>query len=179
MKSSKVAKRYAKALIEVAERGQVEQWGAELDRLAEIVGSPEIKPRLESPEIGEPQRQEAMAKIAEKLELSFPLRSFAVVVARHGRTAELDAIAQAYRDLADDMFSRTRAALTFASEPSADDIARVVSALEQIARRKVIPTVKIDGELLGGVVAEMGGKIYDGSLATRLADAQRRLAGNP
>jgi hypothetical protein len=27
------------------------------------------------------------------------------------------------------------------------------------------------------VTAELGGKIYDGSLATRLAEAKRRLAG--
>ncbi len=43
--------------------------------------------------------------------------------------------------------------------------------------KKIIATVKVDKALLGGVVAELGGKIYDGSLATRLAHAQQRLAG--
>jgi F-type H+-transporting ATPase subunit delta len=42
---------------------------------------------------------------------------------------------------------------------------------------KIIPTVKVDPALLGGVMAELGGRIYDGSLATRLEEAKRRLAG--
>jgi F0F1-type ATP synthase delta subunit len=52
-----------------------------------------------------------------------------------------------------------------------------VRGLEVMVRKTVIPTVKVDESLLGGVVAELEGKIYDGSLATRLREAERRLAG--
>jgi F-type H+-transporting ATPase subunit delta len=177
MKGSRVAKRYARALLEIAERSQAESWGGELERLAAIVESPELAARLTSPEIGDAQRQEAMAKIAERLELSFPVRSFAVVLARHGRIAEIGAIALAYREQVDAMLGRARATLTFAVAPGDAEIARVVAGLEGIAGKKIIPTVKVDKDLLGGVVAELGGKIYDGSLATRLAIAKQRLAG--
>jgi F-type H+-transporting ATPase subunit delta len=177
MKGSRVAKRYARALIELADKAQVEKWGAELDRLAAIVDAPELLPRLASPELSRAARQEAMAKIAERLDLSFPLRSFAVVVAHHGRIAETSAIAEAYRDLVDEMLGRERATLMFALEPSAEETGRVVAGLEAIARKKIIPTIKVDKELLGGVVAELGGKTYDGSLATRVAEAQLKLAG--
>jgi len=177
MKGSRVARRYARALLEIAERGQAENWGLELDRLAATVDSPELTARLTSPEISETARREAMAKIAETLNLSFPLRSFAVVIARHGRIDEIGAIAQAYRDQLDEMLSRARATLTFAVAPGDAEVARVVAGLEGIAGKKIIPTVKVDKDLLGGVVAELGGKIYDGSLATRLALAQQRLAG--
>ena len=96
MKSSRVAKRYARALLGLSDdHAQLETWGAELERLARIVDAPEIALRLASPELlARGARCEAMAKIAERLDLSFPLRSFAVVVARHGR------IAQPGRDLA-------------------------------------------------------------------------------
>ena len=53
----------------------------------------------------------------------------------------------------------------------------MLAGLEAIAHKKIVPTINLDGALLGGVVAELEGKIYDGSLATRLAQAQRRLAG--
>jgi F0F1-type ATP synthase delta subunit len=53
----------------------------------------------------------------------------------------------------------------------------VVEGLAAIAHKKIIPTTKVDASLVGGVVAELEGKIYDGSLATRLADAERRLSG--
>jgi F-type H+-transporting ATPase subunit delta len=174
--SSRLARRYARALIELAEKGQVEQWGTELDRLAAMVEAPELFGRLTSPELSDETRQMAIAKIAEKLELSYPLRSFAVVLARHGRIAEIGRCAEAYRDMADALFGRVRATLTFASEPSDAEVQRVAAGLESIARKKVIPTVKVETSLLGGVVAELGGKIYDGSLATRLIEAQRKLA---
>jgi F-type H+-transporting ATPase subunit delta len=174
--ASRVARRYARALIELAERSQVEQWGMELNRLAAMVEAPELFGRLTSPELSDEARQVAIGKIAEKLELSYPLRSFAVVLARHGRIEEIGGCAEAYRDMADEMFGRVRATLTFASEPSDADVQRVAAGLESIARKKVIPTIKVEKNLLGGVVAELGGKIYDGSLATRLAEAQRKLA---
>ncbi len=176
MKGSRVAKRYARALLEVAEHGEGEKWGAELEKLAKMVESPELMMRLASPELPQEAREQAMQKIAERLELSFPLRSFAMVLARHGRIAEIGAVSQAYQDLLDEQLGRERATLTFAVQPDDATVQRVVSGLEAIAHKKIIPTVKVDAALLGGVMAELGGKIYDGSLATRLVEAQRRLA---
>jgi F0F1-type ATP synthase delta subunit len=57
------------------------------------------------------------------------------------------------------------------------DTETVVRGLEAVVRKTVIATVKVDQALLGGVVAELEGKIYDGSLATRLSEAQRRMMG--
>jgi F-type H+-transporting ATPase subunit delta len=176
-RGSRVAKRYARALIPLAERGQLEQWGAELQRLARLVNSPELAARLTSPELPEAARQQAIAKIAEKLELSFPVRSFALVIARHGRIGEIASIADAYADMVDELLARGRATLTFAVRPSDGEVARVAEALGAIVNKKIIPTVKVDGSLLGGAVAELGGTIYDGSLATRLHEARLRLSG--
>lgn len=178
MKGSRVAKRYARALLGLSEdRGQLETWGAELERLARIADAPEIAFRLASPEVSHEARIEAMAKIAERLDLSYPLRSLAVVVARHGRIADLIAVSQSYQDQLDLLLGRARATLTFAREPKPEDIEAVVRGLEAMVRKTVIATVKLDQALLGGVVAELEGKIYDGSLATRLSEAERRLAG--
>ena len=105
------------------------------------------------------------------------MRSFAVVVANHGRVADVIAMAEAYARMLDDLMGRARATLTFTYRPTDDDLARVVAGLEAIAHKKIIPTTKVDASLVGGVVAELEGKIYDGSFATRLADAERRLSG--
>ena len=82
-----------------------------------------------------------------------------------------------YRDLLDHSMGRARATLTFAIQPDDNELARVISGLERVSSKKIIPTVKVDPALLGGVTAELGGKIYDGSLATRLEEAKQRLAG--
>ena len=76
MKSYRVAKRYALALLEVAPRDQAEKWGAELEKLAKMVESPELISRLASPELPQEAREQAMQKIAERLELEFSAAIF-------------------------------------------------------------------------------------------------------
>jgi F-type H+-transporting ATPase subunit delta len=174
---SKVARRYAQALLELAaEQGQLEAWGAELERLAQMVSSPELLLRLTSPELADEQRLEAMTLLASRLELSFPLRSFAVVVARHGRIKDMAAISEAYQTLLDQHLGRARATLTFASQPAETDLATVVEGLERLSGKKVIAAVAVDPSLIGGVVAELEGRIYDASLANRLNLMERQMS---
>jgi F-type H+-transporting ATPase subunit delta len=176
--SSRVAKRYARALLGLAgDQRQLETWGAELERLARVIEVPGIDSAFASPEVSMAAKIQALATITQKLELSFPVRSFTAVVARHGRIPELPAVAEAYGMMLDELMGRTRATLVFAAQPSDADIRRVTSRLEQIVRKKIIPTIKIDQSLLGGVIAEVEGKTYDGSLNSRLTEAQQRLAG--
>ncbi len=177
MISSKVGRRYAQALLELAdEQGQLEPWGAELERLAQTIASPELMARLTSPELPDQQRLEAMTLVATRLELSFPLRSFALVVARHGRTAEMGAIAVAYQELLDQRLGRARATLTFAAQPSDADRTAVIEGLERLSGKKIIAAFKVDPSLLGGVVAELEGRTYDASVATQLALMERQLS---
>jgi F-type H+-transporting ATPase subunit delta len=177
MKSSKVAKRYARALLGLStEDKQLEIWSAEIARLGQMVEEPELAAAFASPEITPSAKLEALARIAEKLDASYPVRSFVAVLARHGRIEDLPAVADAFQRMLDERMGRARATLTFAQAPSDHDLARVVAGLEAIARKKILPTVYTDATLIGGVVVELEGKTYDGSLANRLAEAARRLA---
>ncbi len=177
MIATKVGRRYAQALLELAaEQNQLEPWGAELQRLAQTVSSPDLMARLISPQLPDQQRLQAMTLVAERLALSFPLRSFAVVVARHGRIADLGAIAQSYQDLLDQRLGRARATLTFAAPPSDADRAAVVEGLERLSGKKIIAAIRVDPGLLGGVVAELEGRTYDASVATQLAMMGRQLS---
>ena len=177
MTNSKVAKRYALALLELAtEQGQLETWGQELEKLARVVGDPQLLAQLISPELADEQRLEAVTVIATRMELSYPLRSFALVVARHGRIADMPAIAQAYQTLLDSRLGRARASITFATQPTGSELARVVEGLEKISGKKVLATVNVDPGLIGGVVAELEGRTYDSSLATRLEVLERQLS---
>ncbi len=177
MRSSKVAKRYARALLGLSnDDKQLETWAAEIEKLGQMVASPELASAFASPRIAPTAKLEAIARIAAKLEVSGPVMSFATVLARHGRIEDLPAIADAFQRMLDARMGRARATLTFAQAPNDADLARVVAALETIAHKQIIPTVDIDATLIGGVVVELEGKTYDGSLANRLAEAARRLA---
>jgi F-type H+-transporting ATPase subunit delta len=178
VRSSRVAKRYGRALLGLSnDRRQLEIWGAELERLARVIEMPEIDAAFASPEVSLTTKIQALATITDKLDLSFPVRSFAAVVARHGRIPDLPAVAEAYGRMLDELMQRARATLIFAVQPSDADIKQMVGKLEQIAQKQIIPTIKIEQALLGGLIVELEGKTYDGSLSSRLVEAQRRLAG--
>ena len=177
MTGSKVATRYARALLELAvEQNQLDAWGQELTRLADLVSAPELAAQLASPELADSARLQALTLIGEKLGLSFPLRSFGLVVARHGRLADLPAISQAYQALLDHHLGRVRAQLTFATAPTPEQTSAVVAALEERTGKKVLATVKVDASLLGGVMAEVEGRTYDASLATAMALLKTQLS---
>jgi F-type H+-transporting ATPase subunit delta len=178
VRSSRVAKRYARALLGLSsDRAQLEAWSAELVRLARVIEMPEIDAAFASPEVSMTTKIRALATITERLGLSFPVRSFTLVVARHGRVPELSAVAEEYGRMLDEQMGRARATLTFATKPSDTDVKRIVDQLERIARKQIIPTIEVNQALLGGVIVELEGKTYDGSLTSQLTEAERRLAG--
>ena len=43
--------------------------------------------------------------------------------------------------------------------------------------KQVVPTVAVDPELLGGIVVEVGSKVYDGSVRTQLERLAKELGG--
>ncbi len=59
----------------------------------------------------------------------------------------------------------------------ADQRARLAAALQQIYGKPVQLNVDIDPELLGGIRVEVGNEVLDGTVARRLDDVRRRLAG--
>lgn len=177
MRSSKVARRYARAMLGLSsDHHQLETWGGEIEKLAQIVEAPEIIGAFISPEVTPAAKIQALRIISDKLELSYPVRSFALVVARHGRIEDLAPIAESYARMLDDLMGRTRATITFAQQPSNTDLESVLTGLAAVARKRIIPTVKVNPKLIGGVIAELEGRTYDGSLARQLTEAARRLA---
>jgi F-type H+-transporting ATPase subunit delta len=47
--------------------------------------------------------------------------------------------------------------------------------LEKTTGKKVILEPSVDPSLIGGIVARVGGTVYDSSIKTRLADLQQAL----
>lgn len=56
--------------------------------------------------------------------------------------------------------------------------ARLADALAQATGHEVELKVVVDPAIVGGVVARVGDEVFDGSVASRLADARQRLVGS-
>jgi F-type H+-transporting ATPase subunit delta len=101
------------------------------------------------------------------------------VLLKNDRLAHLQDIVEAYGEELDRRAGLVRAYISTA-RPVADDLrACVVTALERASGKRIRPEWQIDPDLIGGVRAEVGSTIIDGSIKGQLAALRECLAADP
>ena len=94
--------------------------------------------------------------------------NFLKVVSRHGRLDCLGVICRRARKLYEVSQGRIRVQLTTASPLDNAQTAGIATKLRDSLGREPILQTKIDPELIGGIVLQIGDTIYDGSIANQL-----------
>ncbi len=84
---------------------------------------------------------------------------------------------EAYQKVAAAHRSRIIGTVRVARELSEGDLARLEAALSAQYDRTVHLNVLVDPTVVGGIKVELGDDVIDGTVASRLDDARRRLAG--
>jgi F-type H+-transporting ATPase subunit delta len=175
---SAVAKRYAKALLAVGvESGQGESVGRELDRVAETFAVDPLQAFAADTTLDRKARAAVAASISEILGLSGTMRNFLGLLAENNRLRELPAIRSQYERLEDKAIGRVRARVLSAQPLSDESRSRILEIFERKTGKRVIAETVIEPELLGGVVVELAGRVFDGSLRTQLQRLGRSLSG--
>ncbi len=177
MIAGSIGRRYAKALLQIGIASKsFDALGRELDRAAETVASsPELKGALENPIFPASKRHLVLEDIARRLALSAPTKNLLLLLLDKGRIAALPDIARAHRELVDEQAGRARATLTSAAPLDATIESRLKGALEKQTGKTVILDKKIDPSLIGGVVAQVGDLVFDGSVRTKLQRIREEL----
>ncbi len=175
MLKGSIARRYARALLEVA-AADFENVGAELAGLhAALVGSPELAAVFRNPSIGRSSRDGVIEELIKSAALSLWTANFLRVLNDRNRVESLPAIAKAYAELSDQKAGRIRAKLTGAITVPAEFAAKVQATLAAATKKTVAVETAVDPKLLGGVVAQVGHTVYDASLKTQLEALRREL----
>lgn len=170
MSANAIARRYAKALVQLAaEENAVDKFHGELARIEALFSAnAEICALLSNPAYGIEAKLDILKDLADKLTLSGTLRNFLLLLQERNRMACLPAIFSYYNVLADELSGVVRPVITSALPLDDARIAEIQSALEKSTGKKVILTVEIDSSLIGGVVTKIGDKVLDGSVKTQL-----------
>jgi F-type H+-transporting ATPase subunit delta len=179
VKSHKAARSYAKALHDLArERGQVEPVGAELAQAVDVVrGDAALQNFFARPGVSPAAKRGAADEIAQRLGVGKLVRDFLGLVAAHGRADALPDIGDAYRALVDADLNRARARVRTAVALTDAERAELAARLGQaLGGKQVAIEERVDTDLLGGFVAEIGSLIVDGSLDGQLVRLKDRLA---
>ena len=176
--SGLIARRYAKAIIAVAqEQNALEQIGDELRLLRALAADAQIAQGLANPLLSADARRGLARAIAEQLKLRPVMRNFLCLLADHRRLDQLVGIADQYQRILDQMLGRARATITSSAPLDPAQLESVTTALARQTGRTVLAEERVDPKLLGGLVVDIEGKVYDGSLRTQLEALAASIAG--
>jgi F-type H+-transporting ATPase subunit delta len=174
---SALTRRYAKALVEIGvEQKAVDQYGEELAEIKAVLARETLLCQLlDSPTLPMDKKVAMVADLTEALKVSEGVSKFVGLLISKDRLRYLDQIEENYRRQADELSGILSARITAATE--LDDIQQqaIASSLEKQTGKQIAITVKVDEDLIGGLQAEIGGRLFDGSVKTQLKRIEESL----
>ena len=168
------ATRYAQAAFEVArDANQLDSWLGDLEKAAALFENREAEQFLTSPIVPPDRKRAALAALLPGV--TAEVGRFLEILARRDRLELVPEIATQFRRLADEARGIQVAQLTTAVP--LDDAQKTLIASRLSARTGTQITVetRIDPSILGGVIAQIGDDVIDGSVRGRLERLRRRL----
>lgn len=172
-----IAKRYARAILELAtEQGVQEQVGRELSELAESWNaSPELRNLFTNPEYNAQVRKSVLVELLDRAAVTPLTRNSVLYISDRGRLLALPAIARVFNELAERAAGSVRAEVISAAPLPEAYVAQLQRALEQVTGHRVTIDRKTDPSLIAGVVTRVGDHVFDGSIRTRLNGLKESL----
>lgn len=183
MVSSVVVHRYASALADVVLSPDS---GVEAPRAVEqlqafrevLSSSADLRAVLTTPAIPAARKRAVIKDLADKLGMATVVRNLVLVVNDHGRFAALSQIANAFEEVLDERMGLVRAQVSSAFPLDRGQEGELAGQLGKLAGAQVRLRFTVDPDLIGGVTARIGSKVYDGSVRGQLADMRARLMSN-
>ena len=171
------ARRYAKALhAAAAEAGAGEAAGRELATLLDVFqANQQAVDVLTRAWIKPGDRRAAALALAQQAGCGKLVQDFVALVAERGRLDHLAVIATAYQELVDAALGRARAQVRTAVALTDAEKEQLARHLQATLGKQIILEQRVDANLLGGFVAQVGSFILDGSLDGQLARMRERL----
>jgi F-type H+-transporting ATPase subunit delta len=172
-----LSRRYARALLEVAvEENSVDQVADRLQALASAFEqSAELRAVLSSPSYDREVRLKVLQALLAGGTVPTSLENTLRILNDRSKLEAIPGIARAYIELADVRAGRVRGVVTSAQPLSPDLLAQLTQQLAGLSGKQVVVETRVDPDLIGGVSAQVGSMLYDGSLRTQLEQLRQEL----
>ena len=175
-----IANRYARALADVTEsRKESVEVMKELKELAYLFAMDTNAFRVfESPTVSVAKKLKALEAVIERTRPRQTTANVLRVLLKNQRLTHLEEIVEAYEEELDRRAGLLTARISTA-RPVGDDLrASLVAVLERATNRRLRAEWRIEPDLIGGMRAEVGTTVFDGSVKAQLDALLERLQAN-
>ena len=176
MADGSLARRYAKALVELGkEDSDVDRFASDLREMAQILRHGQLADVLGNPGITQSERKSVLTKVLARTDFHVYVKSFLSLLVDKNRFSLFSGIVREYEAIADELGRRVRATVTTSAPLDQPLQKQIEAALADTMKKQVLVEFKVDANLIGGLVAQVGGKVFDASVRSRLLDLQNSL----
>jgi F-type H+-transporting ATPase subunit delta len=171
-----VARNYAETLFALAGRSDaLEAYGDAIDIVARALEeNPRVRLFLETPRIADEVKKDVMRNVLGDV-VPRHVVNFVLVTIDKRRQRLLRSIAQHYHAILDAHLGREHVQVTVARPLDEATRAVITEKLSAVLGKEAIPHVRVQPEIVGGIVVRTGDTIYDGSVRRRLDTLRRHL----
>jgi F-type H+-transporting ATPase subunit delta len=177
MNYHRAAGRYARALFDVSlKEADPQVTEQHLVAFADLLGQhPLLKKVLLNPVVPPERKKAAVAELATRLALSPVVSKLLAMLAEHDALALLPALGERYRQRLMEHLGIVQADVTTAGPLPADRIEVIRQGLRAATGKGVTMVTRVDPAIIGGIVARLGGTVYDGSITRQLERIRGKL----
>jgi F-type H+-transporting ATPase subunit delta len=171
---------YARALLDVAEReSDPERVSSELDAYVNVVKAHlDLSRVLLNPVVPPQRKAQAVHEIAARAGLSPVVAKLLVVLAQRDRLALVPDLSDAFRARVLERRNIVSAEVTTAVPLTPQASEALAHRLGEVTGKHVRISRRVDPSIIGGVVAQIGSTVYDGSVKGQLARMRQKLVEN-
>jgi F-type H+-transporting ATPase subunit delta len=177
MKQKIAASRYAKALLLLGQsENKVDEYGEELRGFFDAFRlEKETKRVLLSPVFDAGERKRVVRNMARLLKLSGVVTNFLQLLIDKERMGELADIVGAYREMSDEINGRVRVKVHSAAQIQPDLVGKIRGQMQKMLKKEAVLEIKIQPELIGGLVAKINNIQIDGSIRNQIVRLREKL----
>jgi F-type H+-transporting ATPase subunit delta len=177
MQGTTISRRYGRAIFDLAnEESRATEVLREIKEIAALCESHSgLADVLYRPIQPLNERLAVWRAIASQGSISGLVQNFCSYIIENGRMGALPAIADELGILVDEAAGITRGEVIAAAPLSDEELSRLRSALSARVGSQLDLTVRVDPNLIGGLIARVGDLVFDGSLQTQLKQLRSNL----
>ena len=177
MSQGVIARRYAKALINMAEeRNDLENTGLSFSNLAKVFkDSIELREVFSDTKIPSNVKQKLLKEILKEIHAPELIDTFSRFILFKRRITILPDIERAFNYFLQEKLGRIEAKVTVPYELPKEEVGKLEKTISKYSGKKASVSINIDPTIIGGIVTRIGSVVIDGSVNTQLNQIRQTI----